>query len=52
LSHDHEEVSLFEGEFFDFLLIGGGLPLEDNFLGVYGMPLLVTDLLLELADLT
>jgi hypothetical protein len=51
LGHDNKEVGLLEAELFDFFVVGGGLAFEDDLLGVDGVPLLVTDLLLEVCDL-
>jgi hypothetical protein len=51
LGHDDEEVGLLEAELFDFFIVGGGLAFEDDLLGVDGVPLLVTDLFLEVCDL-
>lgn len=52
MGHDHEEVGLLESQFLDFFLVVGGLALEDDLLGVHGMPLLVLDPLLEVGDLS
>lgn len=51
MSHDDQEVGLLEAKFFDFLIVGGSLAFEDDLLGVDGVPLLVTDLFLEVCDL-
>lgn len=51
MGHHHEEVSLLQGQLLDLFFVGGGLALEDNLLGIDGVPLLVSDLFLEFSDL-